>query len=63
MTYTGPPAPREGHEVHRQASGAAGRAYSRGMHDDAQAPILLIGVLLRLLWWFPKTMFRLARRR
>lgn len=63
MTYTGPPAPRDGYETHRQASGAAGRAYTRGMRDDAQAPALMIGALFRLVWRAAKAMLRIVWRK
>ena len=63
MTYTGPPAPRDGYETYRQASGASGRAYSRGMRDDAQAPAQLIGMLFRLVWGAARLLIRMVRRK
>ena len=63
MTYTGPPSPRDSYETHRQASGAAGRAFTRGMRDDAQAPALMIGALFWFVWRAAKAMFRIVRRK
>ena len=63
MTYTGPPAPKDGYETYRQASGAARRAYNRGMRDDAQAPFLIIRALFRLIWRAARMLFRIVRRK
>lgn len=63
MTYTGPPAPRDSHETWRQASGAAGRTYTRGMSDDAQAPAQLVGMLFRLVRRAARMLIRMVRRK
>ena len=63
MTYTGPPRPRSPREMHRQNYASAARAQTRGMEDERQLPFLIIGGLFRLVWWFPKTLFRIVRRK
>lgn len=63
MTYTGPPKPQGGYETYRQASGAAGRAYARGMHDDVQAPFLIVRGLFRLFWRVVTFLIRIVRRK
>ena len=63
MTYTGPPRPHDSHEAYRQARGRGDRAYGRAMQDEALAPLHIIRGLLRLIWWFPKTLFRIVRRK
>ena len=49
--------------MHRQNYASAARAQTRGMEDERQLPFLLIRGLFRLVWWFPKTLFRIVRRK
>ena len=38
MTYTGPPAPRDGYETHRHATGRSAQADLRGQADTMLLP-------------------------